>query len=562
MPRGTPELSPPIIQYAIVYIRVSSERQVENASLETQEKACLDYCARQGWKVLRIFREEGESAKTVNRTQLQESLRFCRENKTRPAYFVVYSVDRFARSGEDHDNLRRLLNNWDIQLRAATQALGERPEQVWVERILSGQAEYDNAIRKERTISGMGTRLSQGAWTFKAPLGYYNTKRGGVKTIIPDPERSELVRDAFERYATGAYKRQEVLEWITDKGLRTWTGKRLSAETFSRMLSNPLYAGRIVVQGNKGGAGKDWRIVEKGNFEPIVSEDVFEKVQALLTGRRPIVSPRRRANPEFPLRQFVKCGSCGKPLTGSKSTSRTGERYSYYHCQNKNCTAPVRVAKSRLEAEFKTFLHQLKPNVEYTRVFRQSVILVYRDKYNESLAVREKLERDLKSKREDKWKLNEAYIYRRAITENDFREMKEALEQEILTLEMKVNEARQDEFEIEELLDFSENLLLNAASLWNQSGLEQKQRLQQVLFPEGVSYAGGTYRTSKTNPMFNILETIPQEEKQLVAHLSSNWNRLLSWLTLLQSAHKSAFLPIGLAAKSDLEAGQCPVRTR
>ncbi len=65
--------------------------------------------------------------------------------------------------------------------------------------------------------------------------------------------------------------------------------------------------------------------------------------------------------------------------------------------------------------------------------------------------------------------------------------MKEALEQDILTLEMKVNEARQEEIEIEELLDFAENLLLNAAGAWNQSGLEQKQRLQQVLFPQGVS---------------------------------------------------------------------------
>lgn len=60
--------------------------------------------------------------------------------------------------------------------------------------------------------------------------------------------------------------------------------------------------------------------------------------------------------------------------------------------------------------------------------------------------------------------------------------MKEAIEQDILTLEMKINDPRQEE--IEELLDFSEDLLLNAASVWNQSGFEQRQRLQQALFPE------------------------------------------------------------------------------
>src|SRR5271166_4523641 len=61
----------PAKRYAIIYTRVSTGRQVENASLDTQEQVCKDYCARQGWAVLRVFREEGESAKTADRTQLQ-----------------------------------------------------------------------------------------------------------------------------------------------------------------------------------------------------------------------------------------------------------------------------------------------------------------------------------------------------------------------------------------------------------------------------------------------------------------------------------------------------------
>jgi site-specific DNA recombinase len=363
----------------------------------------------------------------------------------------------------------------------------------------------------------METRLTQGNWTFKAPLGFTNIRKGGAKTIVPDPERAPLIRAAFERYATGRHTRQAVLEWVNDQGLRTWRGKRLPTETFRRMLSNPLYAGRIVVQGKRDGAGQDWRIVEKGSFEAIVPEEVFEKAQALLSGRRPAVAPRRRANPDFPLRHFVRCGSCDKPLTGSKSTSRTREKYSYYHCQNKKCPSQVRVPKERLESEFLSYLRHLKPNGEYLVVFREAVVTVYRDKFNESLALRDKLERDLREKREQKWKLNEAFIYRKAISENDYHQMKEALEQEILTLEMKVNDARQEEVEIEELLDFSENLLLNAPGAWNQSGLEQKQRLQQVLFPRGLTYSGGIYRTAATSPMFNVLEAGMQEKEALVA---------------------------------------------
>src|SRR5208283_3187331 len=93
-------------------------------------------------------------------------------------------------------------------------------------------------------------------------------------------------------------------------------------------------------------------------------------------------------------------------------------------------------------------------------------------------------------------------------------------EQEIVTLEMKVNkvnEARQEEIEIDEVLDFAENLLLNAAGVWNQSSLEQKQRLQQVLFPKGLTYKDRIYRTSVTSPMFNILGAVADEKGELVA---------------------------------------------
>jgi hypothetical protein len=177
----------------------------------------------------------------------------------------------------------------------------------------------------------------------------------------------------------------------------------------------------------------------------------------------------------------------------------------------------VRVSNECLESAFKAYVHQLRPNTEYLKIFRESIVVAYENKFAQSLELREKLERELREKRESKRKLNEAFIYRNAIGEQDYREMKEALEQEILTLELKVNEARQEEMEIDELLDFAENLLLNAAGVWNQSGLEQKQRLQQVLFPSGLTYKDGVYRTLATSPMFNMLEGVVDQNGGLVA---------------------------------------------
>ena len=66
---------------AVIYIRVSTKEQTENLSLATQLKTCQEYCERQGFEVIARFREEGESAKTADRTELQKLLNFCRTNK-------------------------------------------------------------------------------------------------------------------------------------------------------------------------------------------------------------------------------------------------------------------------------------------------------------------------------------------------------------------------------------------------------------------------------------------------------------------------------------------------
>jgi site-specific DNA recombinase len=64
----------PTIVGAVIYVRVSTKEQTENLSLPTQLRACEEYCRRQGYEVLERFHEEGESAKTTDRSQLQNLL--------------------------------------------------------------------------------------------------------------------------------------------------------------------------------------------------------------------------------------------------------------------------------------------------------------------------------------------------------------------------------------------------------------------------------------------------------------------------------------------------------
>lgn len=82
---------------AVIYIRVSTKEQTENLSLPTQLRACEEYCHREGFEILERFKEEGESAKTADRTELQRLLTFCRTNKGKVHFVVVFNLTRFAR---------------------------------------------------------------------------------------------------------------------------------------------------------------------------------------------------------------------------------------------------------------------------------------------------------------------------------------------------------------------------------------------------------------------------------------------------------------------------------
>lgn len=94
---------------AIIYIRVSTKEQTENLSLPTQLRVCEEYCRREGFEILERFKEEGESAKTADRRELQRMLAYCRSNKGKVHFLVVFNLTRFARDPPSPAGLRRAM---------------------------------------------------------------------------------------------------------------------------------------------------------------------------------------------------------------------------------------------------------------------------------------------------------------------------------------------------------------------------------------------------------------------------------------------------------------------
>jgi len=490
---------------AVIYVRVSTKEQTENLSLPTQLKACEEYCQRQNFHVLARFREEGESAKTADRTELQKLLQFCRTNKG-GVQFVVFNLTRFARDKYDHFALRAHLKSLGISLRSATEPIDDTSTGKLMEGVLAAFAQFDNDVRSDRTRGGMRAALELGRWTFLAPLGYLNAHRSTGRSLVPDPERAPLVRRAFQDFATGRFTKDEIRKSVIALGLKTRRGKPVPSQTFDAMLRNRVYIGQIDVP--------DFGISRRGDFEPLITERIFLRVQGILDGRYEVTAPKHRNDPGFPLRGYVSCKTCGKPLTASWSKGRS-DYYAYYHCRGR-CRA-VNISKANLEELFVDELARLQPTAGFMRLVKDRVLHAWREMKTDAAKRIAEIERRQKATREKLDRLDQAFLFERTIDIDTYDRHRDKLREELTLVQMDRHSSELEEMDVEGILAFAERVLPSASNLWVQSSLAQKQRLQQVFFPDGVRFDGKRLvGTGLTLPVFNYLSPVSGPKKDLV----------------------------------------------
>ncbi len=258
-----------------------------------------------------------------------------------------------------------------------------------------------------------------------------------------------------------------------------------------------------------------WETDCKAAFQPIVSNETFSIVQSILAGRRPTSTTRRHTHPDFPLRHFVSCAVCEHPLTGSWSKGR-GKSYPYYHCSSASCKSR-NVPKRLLESKFLELIEQLQPKPEYLRLFRAIVLDVWKKRQSEAtklgLTIQSRVD-ELKSKRQ---RVIDAFLHERSIDQSTYKEQVNLLNEEITLAELELHDSKLEELDLEAALNFATNALGNAAAFWLQCSVDQKQRFQKVLFPNGLIFDGESYRTAETCLVFSYLRELSEGNSSLAS---------------------------------------------
>src|SRR3954462_11905981 len=205
---------------------------------------------------------------------------------------------------------------------------------------------------------------------------------------------------------------------------------------------------------------------------------------------------------------------CGKPLTASWSKGRS-DYYAYYHCHAR-CRA-VNVSKARLEELFVDELAPLQPTPGFMRLLKERVLTAWREMQSDARKRSTEIERKQKAIREKLDRLDQAFLFERSIDIETYDRHRDKLREELTLTQMDRHSSELEEMDVEGILAFAERVLPSASNLWVQSSFAQKQRLQQVFFPEGVRFDGKKLvGTGTTLPVFNYLNPISDGNKDLV----------------------------------------------
>ena len=296
---------------AALYMRVSTQEQVENYSIEAQRERLEAYCKSRGWVVYNAYVDGGYSGANMDRPALQQMLADLHNIDV----VVVYRLDRLSRSQRDTLTLIEdhfIKNNVDFV--SITETLDtSTPFGKAMIGILSVFAQLERETITERMRLGQIKRAEEG---FAAMGGDYDPAGYGRRNgeLIVKPDEAEHIRKAFDLYEQ-LFSITKVQHELKKLGYPVWRFRR-----YRDILSNRLYCGYVRYAGE----------YYKGRHEPIISEEQFERVQVLLSRHRGHNAYKAK---ESLFSGLVRCGKCGESYVSYQTSKGNYGVYKYYICR-------------------------------------------------------------------------------------------------------------------------------------------------------------------------------------------------------------------------------------
>ncbi len=374
------------MRYA-AYVRISSEEQVGNFSLDAQKREITTWVTAKGGILVKVYEDEAKSARTADRPAFQQMRKDARHNKFDA--LVVHKFDRFARNRTDALAIKSLLRyDYGLKVFSVTEPSedSDGPMGALIEGIMESVADWYSQNLSTETSKGKKERALQGLHNSGAPFGM---KKNKDKVLIPDEDELPGLQMAFELYATGQYSDTDIAGELNKRGYKSKRGRPFSKDTVRDMLQNPTYLGKVKYQKykrNSDGSRSYSNEVEwfEGKHEAIIDEELFNCCEAVRDKRR----NHRQATPKYNpylLRNLVYCYRCcsNPPTTKTfvsygkmRPQARIERNHRSYRCRAREMGYSCEqgsVQTEILEVQVIQILRQLKPPHNWRETITASI---------------------------------------------------------------------------------------------------------------------------------------------------------------------------------------------
>jgi len=526
---------PDALQKAVIYTRVSDIKQVrEGDGLASQETRCREYAKYKHYDVVEVFCDKGVSGGLIDRPGMLTMIAFLKKHQNQNFIVIIDDISRLARGLEAHLQLRSSLNDAGGKLESPSIEFGEDSDSILVENLLASVAQHHRQKNGEQTKNRMRARVQNGYWVFQTPLGYKfeKTKEHG-KLLVRDEPVASIIAEALEGYAAGRFDSPSEVKRFLDNQLAYPKNKKgeVHLSRIGDLLSRTLYAGYITYE--------PWNIhLQPAKHEPLISLETWQINQNKRLGRANDPSNkkapiRKDTSSDFPLRGFVKCCDCDRPMTASWSKGSKGGMYGYYFCQTKGCESYRKnIRKDIIEEDFEALLHGIQPAQEAFQVLRSMLEDLWEDRRAKVKAITCKINSEI-DKLEDK----ASQVMSRLLSTTSptlitaYEGEIQRIEENKLVLVEKAVKSGQPLKPFEEIYRTSLEFLLSPWKLWASNNIIERRTLLRLAFTGRIAYCRNKgYRTQETAMLFNVLKDIKSLASTNSA-IPANMNWLNHWLT-------------------------------
>ncbi len=303
---------------AVAYCRVSTNKEEQLDSLESQQTFFSEYAKRNGLELIRIYADEGKSGtKMKNRTELLRLL--ADAGKDLFEIVLIKDVSRLARNTLDFLTSIRNLKSLGIKVVFVNYDQTSSDSSEFMLTMLSAIAQEESANTSKRVKFGKKQNAEKG----KVPnlIFGYDKIPGDYFHLDINQKEAETVKRIYHLYTKDHIGANRIAYILNQEGIKTKRNCKWTQTAVTRILNNPIYIGRIVngkqevedfLTGKRRTLEKNqWMLAQNPRLK-IIEEDVYFNAQKLLQGRHnAFKQTRKRTSEKHVLSQLITCKACG-----------------------------------------------------------------------------------------------------------------------------------------------------------------------------------------------------------------------------------------------------------